>query len=112
MRWARCAGVTALGRISHPAHRPLAGQCWVPGICCTSIVGGKSHPPRRCSTANQPTDPAPVRRPLLQVSCKDRHGLLSDIVKALKSAPVEIVTAAVTTTKVLLGVLWVLQQEV
>ncbi|GAB4813682.1 hypothetical protein N2152v2_000728 [Parachlorella kessleri] len=35
---------------------------------------------------------------LLLISCKDRHGLLADLVRALKAVPVEIVTAAITTT--------------
>ena len=36
---------------------------------------------------------------LMQISCKDRHGLLADLVRALKAVPVEIVTAAITTTR-------------
>ncbi len=34
----------------------------------------------------------------LQVNCRDRRGLLSDVITALKSFPLEITTAAVTTT--------------
>lgn len=34
----------------------------------------------------------------VKVHCKDRHGLLSDIVRTLRSIPLEIKTAAVTTT--------------
>lgn len=34
-----------------------------------------------------------------QVNCDDRHGLLSDLVTALKSLPLVICTAAITTTK-------------
>ena len=33
-----------------------------------------------------------------QVNCRDRRGLLSDLITALKSFPLEITTAAVTTT--------------
>ncbi|KDD72046.1 hypothetical protein H632_c3955p0, partial [Helicosporidium sp. ATCC 50920] len=35
----------------------------------------------------------------VKVTCRDRHGLLSDIVRALKALPLEITTAAVTTTR-------------
>lgn len=35
----------------------------------------------------------------MQVNCKDRKGLLSDVVSALKAFPVVICTAAITTTK-------------
>ena len=34
----------------------------------------------------------------VKVHCKDRHGLLSDIVRTLKAIPLEITTAAITTT--------------
>ena len=34
----------------------------------------------------------------VKVHCKDRHGLLSDIVRTLKAIPLEIKTAAITTT--------------
>ncbi len=37
--------------------------------------------------------------PLQQVNCKDRRGLLSDVIMALKTMPLEIITAAITTTK-------------
>lgn len=33
-----------------------------------------------------------------QVNCRDRRGLLADVISALKSFPLEITTAAVTTT--------------
>ena len=33
-----------------------------------------------------------------QVNCRDRRGLLSDVITAIKSFPLEITTAAVTTT--------------
>lgn len=32
------------------------------------------------------------------MNCRDRRGLLSDVITALKSIPLEITTAAVTTT--------------
>ncbi|KAK9908477.1 hypothetical protein WJX75_008518 [Coccomyxa subellipsoidea] len=35
---------------------------------------------------------------LVKVNCKDRRGLLADVISALKSFPLEITTAAVTTT--------------
>ena len=34
----------------------------------------------------------------VKVHCKDRHGLLADIVRTLKAIPLEITTAAITTT--------------
>ena len=34
----------------------------------------------------------------VKVHCRDRHGLLSDIVRTLKAIPLEITTAAITTT--------------
>lgn len=34
-----------------------------------------------------------------QVTCPDRHGLLADVVRALKELPLEITTAAITTRR-------------
>lgn len=35
----------------------------------------------------------------MQVTCPDRHGLLADVVRALRELPLEITTAAVTTRR-------------
>lgn len=36
---------------------------------------------------------------MIQVNCEDRRGLLLDVVLALKALPLQIMTAAITTTK-------------
>lgn len=51
--------------------------------------------PHAClPTASLPSCSLPV-----QVTCPDRHGLLADVVRALRELPLEITTAAITTRR-------------
>lgn len=69
-------------------HQTLAGIACGPLRCCAAF--GAQELPRRC------VRPPPA---CLQVTCPDRHGLLADVVRALRELPLEITAAAITTRR-------------
>ena len=70
------------------AHPPAPPACQHPVPLLLPAPACQPHP----------TDPCPCPRPR-QVTCPDRHGLLADVVRALRELPLEITTAAITTRR-------------
>ena len=73
--------------VSTAGHLPR--PAWAAGRCSARPLGAA------CLT---PLCPSPLPAGT-QVTCPDRHGLLADVVRALRELPLEITTAAITTRR-------------
>lgn len=102
-----------LGEVNQPAKQEEHAQALLQRSYpegSTSRSSDQSGSPRANSTPDLPLAPegAPVSSGVVveqgesclyvKVNCKDRRGLLGDIIMALKAMPLEITTAAITTT--------------
>lgn len=112
-RLAACAAATPLTTTAVPAA-PVSPQLACQGPPLQAVAPESAQPDGVMPTEPQPELPAPPaycppstgviveEAPgclLVKVSCRDRKGLLSDVVATLKALPVAISTAAVTTTR-------------
>lgn len=92
--WARSSALSA--RLLVPRPAPSACPCIVPCPPPTTCLS-PAHELPVPGTYTQ--HPAPPSYTAAQVTCPDRHGLLSDVVRALRELPLEITTAAITTRR-------------
>lgn len=91
------AGVAAGGCLGQTAQEGTAPMPIVASTEAGGLVSAHVPPPSPSAPNGVSVDPGEGCM-YVKVHCKDRHGLLADIVRSLKAINLEITTAAITTT--------------
>jgi hypothetical protein len=84
---ARGTSSGAATRSGHGGHSGSAEDAALPAVPASSPPGVEVHPGSEAGTC------------YVRVACADRRGLLADILNALRQMPLEVVRAAITTSK-------------